>query len=121
MYRISADQVLNRLIITLGGTLGPNDTDKIEELIYHEVKQLSPEFSVITNLTTFKSLERITNPLMSKIAKFLKSKRCGQIIRVVGASKEGLLTFAQSTSHIKDYNVSYVATMEEALKILKIY
>lgn len=120
MYRISADQMLNRLTITLSGKIAASETDAVMELIFKEVLLLNPGFSVITNISNFKSLERINQQIMTKISTYLKSKGCRKVIRVVGASKEGLLTFAQNTSHIKDYNVSYVATMDDALRLLKI-
>lgn len=121
MYRISADQILNRLIITLSGTIKKNEVEKIYELVHTEVALLNRNFSVITNISAFKSLEIVSKDILSKFSDLLKSKGCGKIVRVVGASKEGLLTFHHNTNHIKNYNVSYVASMEDALKLLKIY
>lgn len=120
MYRISADQMLNRLTITLSGKHTKSDTEKVKNEIIRAVDTLNPGFSVITNISNFQSLDLITQPLMTEIANYLLARKCRKIIRVVGASKEGLLTFAQSTRHLKGYNVLHVATMDDALKELKI-
>lgn len=120
MFRISADTVLNRLTITLNGKISREDTELIMHQIFRETETLNPGFSVINNISKFKSLDKVTPEVMSQIAEFLKSKGCRKIIRVVGASKEALLTFAQNSKHIKNYNVLHVATMDAALKELKI-
>lgn len=112
--------MLNRLTITLSGKQSKSDIDKVKDEIIRAVNTLSPGFSVITNISNFQSLDLITQPLMTEMANYLISRKCKKIIRVVGSSKEGLLTFAQSTKHIKNYNVMHVATMDDALKELKI-
>lgn len=120
MFRVSADQILNRLTITLNGKASLSDVEEIKKQIIEGVNGLNPGFSVINNISKFQSVDIVTPEVMNSIAEFLKSKQCRKIIRVVGSSKKGLLAFALSTKNIANYNVLHVATMEDALRELKI-
>ncbi len=119
MHTVTIDKVLNKMVITLTGIITDEDVEKAEVLVKQAVTELKPKFSVITNLSHYKARDKFPTQKLQHVMQYLIEHNVGKIIRVVGGSKEGLIQFAKHSKGVDDYNVSYVATMKEALTLIR--
>ncbi len=118
MYQMSVDTIHNKLVLTLHQNMTISDFYDIDNHFRRVVPQMEPDFTVITDLSRFNGLERFPADIFRRTTDYLKENEVGQVIRVIGKSRIGLVTFAQHTVASEKYNVIYVPTIKEALKYL---
>lgn len=119
MYKIRADVGLNRLYVTLSGFLSAEETVDIKQDIIVEVSKLSPGFDVINDISLFRLGLDETASVLNEIVDFLIAKKVNRVVRVVGASRAGMIQFATATKKHESYSPVFVPTMAEAEEYLK--
>ncbi|HSQ41914.1 MAG TPA: hypothetical protein VLM37_06520 [Fibrobacteraceae bacterium] len=119
MFKVSSDIAKNRLLIVLSGSMDLEETEEVLMLIQMEIARLHPPFDVITDI---RHLRQEKQPLSHHIVEgmdLLFQNGAGRLVRVVGASREGLLVFAAQSRKRPDYACCYVSTIENAENALE--
>jgi len=120
MYKIKTDIVRNRLYITITGVLSLDEANRARHTIEVEVGSLKPNFDLINDISKFIHGDEEAGKVLQIIMVFLIQKKVNNVIRVVGASKTGLMQFANNSLPIGSYKLKYVPTLEEAESLLSL-
>ncbi len=84
------------------------------------LQQLKENYSMIMEMTTYKSVSGEQKALFNKIIKSMNEKvAVGQVIRIIGNSKATLESLCKMDKLFKFDNIRYVPTMEDAIKLAK--
>lgn len=118
MVTVKKDIQKNRLYITLAGILSFEDAKRAKELIEIEVNELKPDFDLVNDISKFIRGDDNAGIILKEIMVLLIQKKVNRIVRIVGASKAGLIQFANNSLPIDSYRLSYLPTMEEAENFL---
>lgn len=119
MIKVKADEIKNRLYITIIGTLSMDEAIEAKKNILKSIDLLSPGFNVINDISKFIHSNEQTGIILKEIIILLIQKKVNKVIRVIGTSKTGLIQFAKNTLQLEQYQISYVPTLEEAESILE--
>ncbi|MBM9513354.1 PilZ domain-containing protein [Desulfogranum marinum] len=113
-----ADTNHNRLYIRIGRKLTKPDLDNLYTDIRFCVADLSPGFSVITDLSqcTIASLSGL--PTFRKISNFLIDNQVGTVVRVMNDKSVVFRQFMNLTDRTQGYKPINVSTVDEAEKRL---
>ncbi|KAF0152070.1 MAG: type IV pilus assembly PilZ [Ignavibacteria bacterium] len=114
MVKVKAPVSKNRLYITILGTLTLNDSIEAKMNIENSLHSLMPGFDVINDLSKFIRADDSAGTVLKEIIILLIQNGVNKIVRVVGASKAGLIQFANNTLRLEQYQVFYVPTLEDA-------
>ena len=118
MFKIKKDIEKNRLYITINGILSISEAKLARNMLLKEVDELKPNFDLINDISQFIRGQEEAGEVLKEIMTVMIEKKANRVIRVVGASKIGLLQFANYSLPIQAYKLSYVPTMAEAEKLL---
>lgn len=118
MVKIKTDIPKNRLYVSMTGILTLEDAMQAQKIIHSQISSLKPGFDVINDLSKFIRGDDTAGKVLKEIIVMLVQNDVNRVVRVVGTSKTGLLQFANNTLQLKQYNISYVPTLEEAEDIL---
>ena len=117
--RVRTDIKENTLYITLHGTLLEKDVENIYSDIRFGVADLQPGFNVVTDLTQCRIGSLAGIAIFKKIMAYLVTSEVGQTIRIVGKAKLIFKQMSRITETVEGYSPIYVATSEEADKLVK--
>lgn len=120
MHTILPDKNKNRLTVILKGNFNKSEGEKCVNEIVSAVNRLRRGFDVITDISEFMGADKKCEEFFLAMCKLMKIRGANHIIRVVGASKQALVTFATETLLVDNYTVKYVPTMKEAEELLKL-
>jgi hypothetical protein len=109
----------NRLIITLSGPISKQEADRIYTDIRFAVSDLRPGFSVITDLSRSQIGHLSAIGTFRRIMQFLREKKVGRVIRIVGKAKIIYLQMLQLATPDSSYKPVYVESMAAALALLE--
>ncbi len=118
MFKFATDTIHNKLVITLHKNMTNDAFYDIAVKLRKIIPQLAPNFTIINDISRFNNVGPFPTKVFHESLQFLKEHRVGQTIRVIGNSKIALLTFAQNTQNINNYNVTNVPTLREALQCI---
>ena len=118
MFKVSANSQKNRLVIVLSGSVDVHEGEECVVLIHRELAKLKPGFDVITDFRHLRQAEHQAGPSLPRVMEDLLGAGVGRVVRVVGASREGLVNFAAFSKGVANYPAQYVGTMEDAERIL---
>jgi hypothetical protein len=118
MVKIKKDLKKNRLYITISGTLSYEEAKKAKDLIEIEIEKLKPNFDLINDISKFIHGDEAAGIVLKEIMLLLIQKKVNRIVRIIGASKTGLIQFANNSLPLDAYKLSYLPTVEEAEKYL---
>jgi len=102
----------------MSGEIDKADGEKLQRKVLSMLGQLKRGFDVINDISEYKSTHINNENLFKSTIEILKMRGVNNIIRVVGNSKEALVQFANISKSIRNYNVKYIPTIEEAEKLL---
>jgi len=115
---VTANIKKRRLYITLKGIIPKKEADRLYTDIRFCVSDLEPGFAVITDLTQCRIGHLNAISTARKIMQFLLEKKVGKIIRIIGQGKVIYLQMLKLSDKMNGYEPKYVATLEEAEKLL---
>ncbi len=115
---VSASIKENRLIITLAGPISQKEAERIYTDIRFAVADLKPGFSVITDLSQSKIGHLSAIGTFRRITQFLKEKKVGRVVRVVGKARIIYLQMLQVATPDSNYKPVYVESMAAARELL---
>lgn len=115
---VTANIKKRRLYITLKGIIPKKEADRLYTDIRFCVSDLEPGFTVITDLTQCRIGHLNGISTARKIMQFLLEKKVGKIIRIIGQGKVIYLQMLKLSDKMNGYDPKYVATLEEAEKLL---
>jgi hypothetical protein len=118
MSNVVVDAEKNRLNITVTGAICKEEMEKIYRDLHVCVPELTPGFSVVTDLTRCKVGHLSGLPTLKHIMEYLIENKVGKIVRVVGKAKIVFNQISRITEHLQGYKVVYVATLQEAEEAL---
>jgi len=118
MISIKAAPETNRLNIRIIGVVDKVESQLAAKNIVQEVNKLKENFDVINDISRLKRGDMGSILALKGMMDFLKSRKVGRVVRVVGASKSGLMQFAQATMNFVGYKAKYVPTVADAEKFL---
>lgn len=113
-----ADTDKNRLYIRLEGFMSDEEIHAAADLVISESKKLSPGFSTINDIRTFKPATPSGAEEIARAQKFLHERGVGHVIRIVGAKVLASIQFKR-TQNDAGYIADHVTTMEEAERTLE--
>lgn len=115
---VTANIKKRRLYITLKGIIPKKEAERLYTDIRFCVSDLEPGFAVITDLTQCRIGHLNAISTARKIMQFLLEKKVGTIIRIIGQGKVIYLQMLKLSDKMNGYDPKYVATLEEAEKLL---
>lgn len=115
---VTANIKKRRLYITLKGIIPKKEAERLYTDIRFCVSDLEPGFAVITDLTQCRIGHLNAISTARKIMQFLLEKKVGKIIRIIGQGKVIYLQMLKLSDKMNGYDPKYVATLEEAEKLL---
>jgi hypothetical protein len=119
MIKVSANNLENRLYMTLSGSIDLNDALETIRQIRLEVAKLEPGFDVINDIRFLKIANLQAALKIKQGSKIIENAGAKRVIRVVGSSTFAVKVFAKFSSLIgSKTKVHYVPTMEEAMEIV---
>ena len=119
MYEITADRERNRLVVTLRGTIGKIESEKIAREMVVVCNQLKRGFDVINDISQYEDADKKSEDIFKNMIEFLKIRGVRSVVRVVGGSRGALMKFADVTKGVSRYTVRYVPTFADAEKLLE--
>ncbi|WP_027360199.1 hypothetical protein [Desulforegula conservatrix] len=115
MYEIKADQIKNRLYITLTGIISADEVKSISESIKNEIEGLQADFACIADLTKFKIKPENAEWLLG-IQDLLSKAGMSQMIRIGDPMYRELL---EKSSKKAGYSGKLVYDLETAIRIVE--
>lgn len=116
--KVNCNIKLNRLYITISGSITKSELNKLYTEIRFCVADLRPGFVVINDFSqgSFGNLDGV--PTFRKIMKFLKENKVGRVIRVTGNKKILFYQIMRLCQSLQEYKTDYVNNMVEAEELL---
>ncbi len=116
--KIKAEE--NTLIVIINGEISDGDVANGIASVGQLLPQLRENYSMIMEMSNYKSSFGEQKALFNKIIKSMNEKiQVGQIIRIIGNSKATLESLCKMDKLFKFENIRYVPTMEDAIKLAK--
>ena len=118
-YEFRADRAKNRLYIRLGGFFRGADVDPAMAELQEVLKDLSPGFDTITDLSDFVPGAPGATAALTKGGELLKNKRRRHGVRITGGLMTGLMQFQRLLKGVfSDDKTKYAKSMQEAEAML---
>jgi hypothetical protein len=119
MININPDSEKNTIYVKINGVLNADEiNDKVTEFA-KVCQQMQSNFSIVNDLSEFKSNDIIQIDVMSQLHKKLQAAfKIRKVIRVIGSSKLLLIKLLKADEKYQLTGIQYVPTMEEAKKLL---
>ena len=119
MFVVNPDLPRNRLYLVLAGSISAEEADRCAALIISRTLQLKPGFTVINDISLYTVATNFFSARSSlqRVMDHFAVKKAKRVVRVVGASKSGMMEFARATLGLGKkypYGVVYVPTLEAA-------
>ena len=120
MIELKIELEANLLFVFIKGDISDTDIANGIASAGQLLPQLEENYSMIMEMTTYKSNSGEQKALFNKIIKSMNEKiAVGQIIRVIGNSTTILESLCKMDKLFKFDNIRYVPTMEDAIKLAK--
>lgn len=118
-YEFRADRAKNRLYIRLGGFFRGADVDPAMAELQEVLKDLSPGFDTITDLSDFVPGAPGATAALTKGGELLKNKGRRHGVRITGGLMTGLMQFQRLLKGVfSDDKTKYAKSMQEAEAML---
>jgi hypothetical protein len=114
MYKVKSEPAKNRIVITLGGILTINESMACKNEIKKEAEKLTPGFDVINDFSNLSLGQDSSGHYLTEIINFFNIQKVSRVVRVVGASEQAMIQFAQLTGNATEIKYKYVPTLREA-------
>jgi len=120
MIKLKIKVEVNTLIVIINGEISDSDISNGIASVGQLLPQLKVNYSMIMEMSNYKSSFGEQKALFNKIIKSMNEKiQVGQIIRIVGNSKSTLESLCKMDKLFKFDNVRYVSTIDDAMKLVK--
>ena len=119
MYDIIVDKEKNRLTVSISGTIGKIEGEKIAREMVAAINQLKRGFDVINDISRYETADKKSEDIFKSTIEFLKIRGVRNVVRVVGGSKAALVKFADISKGVTNYQIRYVPTMDAAIQLLE--
>jgi len=114
-----ADRVKNRLYIRLGGFLRSKHVDPAMEDLEVALRDLQPDFDVITDLSDFVPGSPGASAALARGGEMIKEKGRRHGVRVTGGLMTGLMQFQRLLKGVfEEKNTRYAKSIQEAEAML---
>ncbi len=119
MYKISANQIKNRLNMQLKGYMDDQELHAAAEVLITEVKKLKPGFDVIDDISEFKPASPQGSQEIARCQKYVLEHGVRHVIRILGTNVITRMQFNRTSKNAgSDALVEEAASFEEAEKRL---
>lgn len=116
MIEFRIDKEKNLLLVTITSGMSKEDIAAGIASMGPLVEQLKDNFSIITDLSEYKSESMEEIALLNKVNLSMQQKVVvGKVVRIVGQSKTNLLNFSKMDKIFRMKNIKYVSSFEDAI------
>jgi hypothetical protein len=116
MISFTVDEKQKTLRIKIVGKTTPEEIKKAATKTMSLSQNLGENFAVITDLSMYKQSQKDDLDILSKIHLLItKQFKVGNVIRVVGNSKDLLLSLSANDKKYSIENIKYVSNLKAAL------
>ena len=120
MIELKIETENNLLFVFIKGEVSDTDIANGIASAGQLLPQLKENYSMIMEMSTYKSTSGEQKALFNKIIKSMNEKlTVGQVIRVIGNSTASLESLCKMDKLFKFDNVRYVPSMDDAMKLVK--
>jgi hypothetical protein len=117
MYELKIDRVKNRLYITLEGFFSAEEMKQCSDETIEAVKQLKPEYDVITDISRFSPVGPETLQEITRVQVYFRESGVRHGVRIVGNRVITEMQFKRLGKGV-GYTPTDVATLAEAERFL---
>lgn len=118
-FEMHFDESKKRFYIQFSGFFRESDADRAFEALKDALKDLPPEFDVVTDLSGFKPASPDVSKGFQEAARLIKRSGRRNGVRVAGRIVTGLMQFKREIGGVfEEGKTRYASTVEEADKIL---
>lgn len=117
MIVINVDSAKNSILIKMAGAISQEESNKTIVKLFELAPKMKKDFYVINDLSGLESLSKEQSNTLAKVhEKLISTYPVKKIIRVIGRSRTVLLQLSVADKKIGLQKITYVPTMQEAIK-----
>lgn len=114
MYKIQTNPYLNRITVTLSGRLDAVEAVDAHASLLRELNRMKPGFDAVVDFRFLREVSAESAAILPLSLDAVSKAGAARAVRIVGASREGLVAFAAHSKDFQEYPIKYVRTIQEA-------
>jgi hypothetical protein len=117
-YEIQARTGINRLYLSLRGSMGDDEAKEVADQIIQELRKLRPGFTIINDISELKPASPAATEHLRRAQEASVRHGCGRVIRVVGSQAITQMQWSRTLKAAHHRGAETATSVEEAEQML---
>jgi hypothetical protein len=117
-YDIQAKVAINRLYLSLRGSMSDDEAKEVADRVIQEIRKLRPGFTIINDISELKPASPAATEHLRRAQEASVRQGCGRVIRVVGSQAITQMQWSRTLKAAHHGGAETASTVEEAERML---